>query len=446
MSHRFVFARLALLLSTLAGTAATHAAGLVDPLFAGNGVARITGTNAQGPQSLVVKPDGRLVFAGRRQDGSGIVIAARKRNGAVDGAFNGGNVLATAPLGTAYGPRLANDVTGDATILAYTDFQAGVYRLVLCRVLGNGTFDPAFTISGYSGQAGCVRTNPPAGAPNGVIVAGVELWPNGKIAVGGTAYNYSVAAIGKPFEGSLYAGSTLSLSTIPIPHDYVINAFASEPFTDVVYFGGTIRTGSADTAGVVLRVTSASYLTATFNPNVVADGIDDVRAFARRPDGRLVAAVTADAPNASTTCVAYAMDGGNLAPDLGFGPNGNGRRDVDFGAGVSVRCDAIAADAGNNVFVVGTASLSSYDAMAVARLSPIGQNDPGYGAGGNVLVNTIGIAPTMVDERGLAAGVQEGRLILGGYSEAATSPTPATSSMLVVRLTDDDHLFVSDFE
>lgn len=448
MSFSSSCVRLGAVACSLVVAGAGKAAGVVDFSFGSGGVALVTGANAQGPQALVVRPDGRLVFAARRHDGSGIVVGARSREGNVDHRFNAGGLLATAQLGIAYGPRLANDVSGNRTILAYTDYQGGVYRLVLCRILDNGTFDPAFTVSNYPGQSGCVRTNPPADAPNGVIVAGVEVWPNGKIAFGGTAYNYSAAAIGKPFEGSLQPGSSVSMASIPVPHDYVVNAFSTVPFSDVVYFAGTLRTGTADTAGVVLRVTQVAATTATFNPNFVANGIDDVRAIARRTDGKLVAAVTAEAPNQTTTCVVYSMDDDDLSPDLVFGPNGNGRRDVHFGVSASeaTRCDAIAIDPINGVFVAGTASLSSYDAMAAARLSPVGQIDPGFGSGGYARVNTVGIAPTMYDERALVAGVHEGRLIIAGPGETTISPTSATSRMQLVRLTDDEHLFGSDFE
>ncbi|HJU39037.1 MAG TPA: hypothetical protein VJ724_05640, partial [Tahibacter sp.] len=264
--------------------------------------------------------------------------------------------------------------------------------------------------------------------------------------LGGTAYNYSATAIGKPFDGFLSAGGSLNYSILPVPGDYTINAIASVEGTDVRYFGGTNIVQPGDFAGVVIRATTTSSLSATFNINLAPAGVDDVRALLRMPNtSTIVAVATVDASPQVTTCMLYSMSQFDLTPDTDF--DQDGRRYLHYGAASdSSRCDALAADGTGALFVGGMLNLPNTDLMAVARVTAAGQNDANYGAGGVALFNTRALFGPTYDERVFALGVQNGRAIAAGPSAPVASPTPANTDMAIVRLTDDERLFVGDFE
>ena len=449
----------ALVFGALAFQAAAQAAGAVDPSFGNGGAAIIGGLDAYGPSAMVVRAGGHISYAASRPGFGDVLVGSRTQDGLEDVDFaNGGLVPIDVAGGSVSGPVLGFDPVSGATILAATALKSGVYHLLLCRILDDGTFDPTFHLLNYPDQTGCIVTNPPADAPNGLNVTSMSITADGVILLGGTAYNFATAPTFRAFYSSVQSGFVdVAHQVLTVAQNNVfINALAVDDVSDYTFMTGSIQLvddqSNVDTAILVIKVHSVlGWTYSIIDPNFVPMGYDEGRAIAARPDGKIVIAGTVDiASPVFTDCAVYQVDS-DLNLDPGFGDAHNGSIITAFSGGTSdgARCDALAVDA-SHVYVGGTARIDndSDRDMAVARLNYDGTFDPGFGiAQSGIAILGPGDSQSLTRfDTVLAMGLQQSRVVVAGPIEPMSGATPENSEMAFVRLGDDEFVFANSFE
>jgi uncharacterized delta-60 repeat protein len=455
-----LISRIGMILSIAGVGVDAQAAGNIDGSFANFGTARISGVAAYGPSAMVVRPGGHIVYAAVRPDFHDVVVGARNADGTEDEGFALGGLL---PISTAGGsisqPVLGFDPVSKATVLAATDLTGGIYHLLLCRILDDGSLDPSFTLSNYPGQTGCIVTNPPAGAPNGLNVAGMTISQYGVITLGGTAFDFAHAPLFKAFY-SLVQSGTVDVATQVLTvaaNNVTITGLATDYNTGYSYMSGSIQlvdgSSNIDDAILAIRVHSVlGWSYNIFNTNLVTRGFDEGHAVAVRPDGKVViVGVVDEASPIFMDCAIYQLTS-DLNPDTSFGDAHNGTILTNFTGGITdaASCDAVAVDGENRVFVGGMEKRYN-DAdrdMVIARLTPSGAFDPTFGTigPGISMVDPGDSASTTVFERVMTMGLQNGRAVVAGPSEPPSGATPSNSDMIIVRLADEDFIFAHSFE
>lgn len=428
------------------------AAGQLDTHFGNQGVSRLVGLEAPGPQAIVVRPDRSIVFASSRPTTAhDIILAGMTPSGRPDNRFAGGELLQIVSTGTLYRPLLQYDARTGKLLLAASDYRNGAYHLLLCRILPDGTLDASFTTAGYTSQTGCVSIAPPAFAPTGILVAGFQPLADGRILVGGSAYDFNTNAF-RAFEGQvtpLEINPTVTPSINPVPNisNVFINAVAFDPPRGDVYFTGSQRIGASDSALLVFRIGVSSIDSYLFNPNNVANGAEDGRAIVFRNTNEIYVAGTVETAGGKSDCMAFRLDS-SMAPQFAFGPGSNGRRTVRFnGAALdSASCETAMIDTQGYLYVGGQAGLNgnqSYES-AVAKLDSGGDFVASFGINGVARIGG-GQSPAR-SERVLATALHNGRVVFGGPSELAVGATPQTTDMVLARLTNDDVIFDYGFD
>lgn len=449
MSRFLAYARSALIGLLLIQAGACAANGLLDPTYGSAGYARLTGTSGVGPQALIVRPNGSSVFAASRPTTSrDIVVGALSADGRPDGTFANGGLLQITSSGTLYRPLLLRDPRTNTTLLAASDYRGGAYRLMVCRILDSGALDISFSTAGYSGQAGCVSVDPPAFAPSGTLPAGMVVTSSGRIVLGGSAYDFgtnSFRAFYADFTPLDVGTSGVSISAVPSVSGVFISAVAVDANGQDIYFTGFQRPGS-DASLVVIRLGTSSVSSYLYNPNVVANGLEDGRAIVVRNSNEIYVAGTVETAGGKSDCVVIRLDG-SLQPVAAFGPSGNGRRSVRFNgaAGDSAACETLLVDGQGNLSVGGRVGRNNdqFFELAAARLTAFGEYASDFGNGGVARVSA-GASPAR-SERVMALGQHNGRLLLAGPSDLAVGATPQTADMVVTRLGSSDVIFSNGF-
>lgn len=436
--------------------------GTLDPRFGDGGRSALSIAGVSGPTRLLVRPDGRLVFAARRPDQGDVVVGALGPDGQVDVGFHGGIPLAVPTGGALYAPQLAAYPTGQAFLLTVAEYSGGVYRPIVCQVRDDGSFDPGFTSGQYPGQSGCLRLDVPATTPNGVVLAGIApAEAYGILRFAGTGYDFASSTHTTfPITGLLLTGTAENPSSAITRENsayanVAINAFGLFSLDSggvALYFAGSHLQGGDTNIYVGRRFYGAgsSYSETSYAPNLVAAGVDSAQALALDELGRVVVASSVDAGGGVATCLVQRYTP-TLAPDTGFGPLNNGRRYVSFGAaaGDAARCDAVAAygSVSSARILLGGAlrpNGSARSDMVVTRLLGDGSFDADFGNTGYARFNSTpaGVSPGL-SEQVLALGLQADRAILAGPSEPAGGTGGASAMFL--RLT-GDALFAGGFD
>lgn len=435
------------------------AAGNIDGSFANAGTARISGIDAYGPTAMTVHPDGLIVYAAVRPGFHDVVVGARNANGSpADGFALGGLIPIAIAGGSLSQPVLGYDPVSGASVLAATDLQGGIYRLLLCRILNDGTLDASFHLTNYPGQTGCIVTNPPAGAPNGLNATGMAISRDGVISLAGTAFDFAHPPLFKAFY-SLVQSGTVDVATQVLNvsgNNVTISGLAVDDEGSYAYMSGTIQLvdgqENVDEAILAIRINSVLGWTFNiFNTNLVPRGSDEGNAIVVRPGSKIaIVGVAEESSSIFHQCAIYQLDA-NLSPDTSFGGSGNGRILTNFTGGITdgAICNAAAVD-GDKLYVGGVL-LRDNDVdrdMVVARLSPTGVLDPAFGTigPGTSVVDPGDSGSTTVFESVKTMGLQNGRVVVAGPSEPVSGATPSNSDMILVRLVDEDFIFANSFQ
>lgn len=163
--------------------------GSLDTSFNGSGkVTTAIGSGADSIQSVVIQSDGRIVVAGYSDNGSNMdfSVARYLPGGSLDTNFNGTGKVTTA-IGSAGDYAYSVALQGDGKIVvAGNSFNNGTANdFAVVRYNSNGTLDTSFNGSGK------VTTDFPGSAGPDDYGNSVAILSNGKILVGGTAFNAS---------------------------------------------------------------------------------------------------------------------------------------------------------------------------------------------------------------------------------------------------------------
>jgi uncharacterized delta-60 repeat protein len=177
-----------------AALARYNANGTLDTTFGNGGkiVTTIYTNDLPTNNSLLIQPDGKIVITGPTKDpasGYGGFMAARfNANGTADSTFgNGGEVITHVAGSTADGPSsVALQADGKIVVNGTAQFPSlGTSDLCLIRYNADGTLDTTFG----SGGNGIVTVPAPAGFLSVNVGRGVEIQSDGKIVAGGNIIN-----------------------------------------------------------------------------------------------------------------------------------------------------------------------------------------------------------------------------------------------------------------
>lgn len=285
------------------------ASGNLDPGFGTAGVSVFDLlTPDDSTSDLVIDHAGRPVLS--LSTGDQFFMAARfTASGALDTAFNGTGIVQTPlPSGQADAYAIAVDASNRVIAGGYDYGGAGTYPSTVIRYTSAGALDTAFD------GTGIVQTDLSTTA--GDAFYSVIVQPDGKIVAVGYAYigagNDALAVVRYLSNGSLDAS-----------------------------FG---------TGGIVLIDVSA--------------GADSLRSVILQPDGKIIAAGTADAGSAGADMVVVRLHPGG-ALDTSFGGTGAVLIDIygstDYGSRVLLQSDGA-------ILVAGTASNGADNDAAIVRL------------------------------------------------------------------------------
>jgi uncharacterized delta-60 repeat protein len=302
------------------------------------------------------------------------------------------------------------------------------HSFALLRFNTDGSLDSSF------GNGGVITTSFSTGNDDGWAVA---IQPDGKIVTAGSAYSgqskgstqyvFAVARY-NPIDGSLDStfGSggktTVSFGSNPQTSDTEARAVA-------IQLDGRILVGGfAGNSGAIARLNSNGSLDPTFASGgklTSAINAGPSAALVIQSDGKIVLGGWTNGGQRTGYDFAVARYNGNGSADSGFGNRGVATADF---SGFEDRIRAVAMDSNNNIIAAGYASTGSgptYRNFAVARFTPSGQLDPGFGNGGKVSTDVFGAW----DDCYALAMQADGKILAGGFAEA-TNPVQFYSTVL----------------
>ncbi len=460
----------------VAGTGGVFAAlvrllgdGSLDASFGGTGKVSLALTLPTSAGAVALDGTGRIVVAGQViVPGSPTPEMAVFRlldSGALDNSFGAGGVASFGFGGTASNYGNAVRVDGAGRILVAGSTSGTDSSFAFARVLDNGTLDATFgtggrvTLPGSSvndlapGDAGShywagsaqgslvLGSILDSGAQNPAFNGGNFVSPPATVASGNaseTTWNaLDLAAGGKIVAAGRVAGpggdqvvvtrreaDGAADATFAMTGVVVTRVGGGESRADAVLVDGSDRVviaGSAIRAGyrqfALVRLLPDGQRDAAFGTNgeVVtpfgsATDESAARALARDASGRLVAGGYVNGLVGGIRRVRFALarylaDG---SPDPSFGTGG--QVIVDTGSGLAgIR--AIALDANGRIVAVGDAD--NVGAPVLARFTPAGVLDAGFGAGGVVPLDTFGALGLPGIARAVAID-SLGRIVVGG--------------------------------
>jgi uncharacterized delta-60 repeat protein len=395
------------------------APGDLDPTFGTGG--RVTTDVAGGSDvalAVVIQPDGRIVVAGisvgasTRED---IVLARYSTDGTLDASFGVGGLVVTDVAGSEDdGFALVQQRDGKLVVAGTTFDQAGdsQFNFALARYDADGALDPTF------GAGGLVTTDFAGFSDEAFALA---LQPDGKLVAAGDATNSAVPVNGLDFALARYTpdgnldpsfGTGGRVTTdfgvgIDTAHGLVLRADGG------IVAGGTVSTPQSFDFGL-----AAYTATGALDPGFGTGGLtisdfgdgDVLRSLALQPDGRIVAAGESDdlAEERQDVAVARYTPDGTLDPGFGAGGVEISRLGAD-----SSTANAVALAPDGNVVVAGFSS----GGMVIARYRPDGTLDPGFVTAGFTVVGFSG-----GNASALAVAIQpDGAIVAAGGADEPDS-------------------------
>ncbi len=391
----------------------------VDPTFnSGNPV-----STAFVAESLVALPDGRFLVTGHQGVAGSTntqgVVQRFNADGSVDTTFGSGGEIVTgaANVDALYGVGI--DPSGRIVATGSRNGDFAVWRWS-----ANGNPDNHFGSGGVAvADFGGADTayGVAIGADGSVTLGGAS------IAAGGTSTGFAFArflsngALDKTFG----AGGRV---TVPADSSQaVVGALALSPS------GGIVAAGASGPSVEVFRLTAQGALDSTFNGGQAVQigqlgvrtdlgSLDRTEGLAVQSDGKVVVANRTSSGHFGV--VRLNADG---TTDTTFGSGGLAT--IDFGGDDDA--DGVQVQGTGQVIVFGTTSSGGSAQTAVAALTPSGQLDPSFAAGGKYTTSTA-VTPTAVHPRAIHIGdlflrafgqVQSnGQLLVGASNPAALSP------------------------
>ena len=381
----------------------------LDPTFGTGGkVVTPIGSGDDNAYSMAIQPDGRIVMAGRSNNGSvfDFAVARYNINGTLDTTFHGTG-KATTPIGGG-GTAFAVAVQADGRIVAAGRTNNGTNAdFAVIRYNTDGSLD--FTFNG----TGKVTTPIGSGDDIGDSVA---IQADGRIVLAGYSFNgvdQDIALVRYNTDGTLdttFNGTGKVTTPIGTIHD---QAFAVAIQTD----GRIVVSGqSADPVQgsqfAVVRYNTNGTLDTTFNGTgavVTPVGSHESVAWtvAIQSDGRIVAGGLSN--NGTDFDLALARYNTNGTLDTTF--NGSGILISPFGSGDD-QAWSVKVQTDGRILAGGFSSNASGPDFALARFNSDGTPDTTFNGTGKV-VTPIGSG----DDTARAVGIEpDGRIVLAGFS------------------------------
>jgi uncharacterized delta-60 repeat protein len=351
------------------------AAGDLDPSFRSGGVA-VTQSGLVEPFAILTQPDGKIVAGGAGVQPNLTVfgLARHHLDGSLDTSFGNGGVALT-PIGSfGFATAVARQPDGKLVAAGQSYGPSQTYEFTLVRYEVDGTLDTSF------GADGVVTT--PVGSSDAEAFA-LVLQPDGKLVVaGGNRADFVLARY--QTDGNLDPSFGIGgIAITPVGSGFdEAHALALQPD------GKLLAAGTAEEGFALARYTSTGSLDATFgNGGIVLTPIENQAvAFAmlRLPSGKIV--------------VAGGAKGGDRVPRLAVARyTSNGSLDSSFGSGGTVTtligletyaARSVVAQPNGRIIVVGTSYPGgAKTGFAAARYLANGKLDPSFGNAGTVVAH-----------------------------------------------------------
>jgi uncharacterized delta-60 repeat protein len=331
-------------------------AGALDPTFGSGGT--VLGPSQQA-NSVAVQPDGKIVVAGYVEDaGTADDFALVRYN-------------PDASLDTGFG-------SGGEVI---TDFAGGEDQAFAVALQPDGKIVAAgFAGENHTQHFALARYN-----ANGTLDAGFGLGGKVVTSIGAVDWAYGLAV--QP-DGKIVAAGFTSAAGTPTAEDFALARYNPDGSLDAGFgHGGEVI---SDFGGL----------------------IDEARAVALQPDGKIVAAGFADlGDNDHEFALARYNPDGSL--DAGFGPAHTGKVTTEFQGGFDTAL-AVALQGDGKIVAAGPVTQNGHLHFGLARYNTNGSLDQGFGTGGEVTTD-------FGDSQDIAHGVAvqgDGKIVTAGSAGA----------------------------
>ena len=385
--------------------------GALDPTY---GVAgKVTTGLPRGASSIALQADGKTVVVG------GLSMARYDTDGSLDASFGTGGLVTIA-----FNGGLNDEVQGlaiqpDGKIVVVGFARVGTQNdFAVARFTSSGVLDPAF------GTGGKVTTD-----FNGQVD---EAWaaliqPDGAIVVAGHAATNTALGPDNDFAVARYTGTGTLDASFGTGGKVMTNiggrtdlAHAAALQSDgKIVVTGRVANGGGDNPDVgIVRYGADGTLDTGFGTqgkvqiDLTGGEWDEASDIVIQSDGKLLVAVQALVGSTFDFEVARFTPGGALDP--GFGTQGVATAAIgaqhDFARAMALQSDG-------KIVVVGSAALTTTD-LAVARFQSGGALDTGFGIGGKVTVDFFGASDG-------AEGVvvqTDGRIVVAGLAVNGSTP------------------------
>lgn len=339
------------------------ASGNLDPTF---GVGGAVKTNFS-PQSddvafgMTVQPDGRIILAGSTEGlstpgGRDFALARYNSDGGLDSSFGSGGKVTTDFFNSSDEAKAVAIQTDGKIMAAGIITRGAFFEFALARYNSDGSLDTSF---GLGGKVTTVFDGLTA------QLTAIAFQPDGKLVAAGTLkddpHSFTVSFFGLArynTNGSLDSafGSGGKLMTAFSEGFNFANSVAIQPDSKIIVAGGTGSGESAEFADFALaRYNSDGSLDASFGSggHITTDffgHFDIINAIVLQPDGRIVAAGSADViPLVSDFALARYNHDGSL--DAAFGSGG--KVTTNFFDGISCGAFAVGLQSGGKIIAGG---------------------------------------------------------------------------------------------
>jgi uncharacterized delta-60 repeat protein len=384
-------------------------AGDLDLTFGTGGtVTTPIGTGTDDGYAVAIQPDGKIVVAGRSNNGSDYDFAVVRYNldGSLDTSFDGDGI-ATTPVGTAMDEAYAIAIQSDGKIVVAGRARIGTGNdFAVVRYNSNGSLDTSFDGDGK------VTSDFGGGQDEAYSLA---IQTDGRIVVAGRARmagNYEFALARYNSDGSLDTTFD-SDGRVTTP----IGPGTAEVRSLVIQSDGKIAAGGRASNGsnfdfALARYNAGGSLDTSFDGDgivmtAIGGAADEIYGLVLQTDGKLVAAGRANTGSSNDFALArYNSDGSR---DTSFDADGVVTTAIGLGADQAY---AVAVGPNGNIIAAGLSSNGLNNDLAVVRYKSDGSLDTAFDSDGIV---TTAVGGSNDEARALA--IQSDRkIVLAGRS------------------------------
>jgi uncharacterized delta-60 repeat protein len=346
------------------------AAGALDPTFAGGSASvgfDLGGGKSDLARAVAVQSDGKIVVVGTAQvdaTNHDFAIARYHRNGTLDTSFDtDGKKTISFNLGGSNedsAMAVAIDSQGRLVIAGYASTTSNGFDFAVCRLLANGTLDNTFDTDGKTTVSFDL-----GGSKDDQCFA---------LALGG--------------DKIILAGK----ATQPTGSDLAFVRLTSTGAPDSTFDGDgkkLVGIGAAST-------------------------IDEVRAIAVQPDGKIVAGGKTNAANDDDFAICRLNVNGSI--DLDFDVDGLQIIVFDLGGNKADVCNSLAIQPDGKIVLAGSGATGVGDDFVVCRLLTNGSPDPAFDLDGRTTI-AFNRGGTHNDQAHAVTVQQDGKIVVTGLSD-----------------------------